>query len=247
MWQVPQSAEGACGWLGSKADPGRTMMLRPLYRAEVSLFTVLLPGLSASWQVAHCAVATPVWTTPQFTPSVLLGVGLPLFIVTMASQNVPGVAVMHTAGYRAPISSLMTGTGVINLLLAPFGCFALNLAAITAALCMSKEAHEDPSRRYLASVAAGSFYLVLGVFGAAVGALFAAFPKELVLAIAGLALFGTIAGGLTTAMREEKEREPALITFLITASGISLFGVGSAFWGLIGGAIALMAFAWRKA
>lgn len=186
------------------------------------------------------ALATPVWTTPQFNPGVLLGVGLPLFMVTMASQNIPGVATLHANGYRPPISALMTGTGVVNLLLAPFGCFAVNLAAITAALCMGRDAHEDPARRYLASVAAGAFYLLLGIFGATVGALFAAFPKALVLAIAGLALFGTIAGGLATAMKDDAMREPALITFLITASGVSLAGIGSAFWGLLGGVLALL-------
>jgi benzoate membrane transport protein len=185
-------------------------------------------------------LATPLWTTPQFNPGVLLGVGLPLFMVTMASQNIPGVATLHANGYRPPISALMTGTGVVNLLLAPFGCFAVNLAAITAALCMGRDAHEDPARRYLASVAAGVFYLLLGIFGATVGALFAAFPKALVLAIAGLALFGTIAGGLATAMKDDAMREPALITFLITASGVSLAGIGSAFWGLAGGVLALL-------
>lgn len=185
-------------------------------------------------------LATPLWTTPQFNPGVLLGVGLPLFMVTMASQNIPGVATLHANGYRPPISALMTGTGVVNLLLAPFGCFAVNLAAITAALCMGRDAHEDPARRYLASVAAGAFYLLLGIFGATVGALFAAFPKALVLAIAGLALFGTIAGGLATAMKDDAMREPALITFLITASGVSLAGIGSAFWGLLGGVLALL-------
>lgn len=230
---------------------GYLLFKRQLPRYAVVL--VLLGGIAiaASQGALHLnqlalRVAPPLWTTPEFSPSVLLGVGLPLFIVTMASQNVPGVAVLHSAGYRPPISALIASTGVVNLLLAPFGCFAVNLAAITAALCMSKEAHEDPARRYLASVAAGLLYLLLGVFGATVGALFAAFPKELVLAIAGLALFGTIAGGLTTAMRDDKEREPALITFLITASGVTLFGVGSAFWGLIGGVLALLAFNWGK-
>lgn len=192
-------------------------------------------------------LATPLWTTPQFNPGVLLGVGLPLFMVTMASQNIPGVATLHANGYRPPISALMTGTGMVNLLLAPFGCFAVNLAAITAALCMGKDAHEDPARRYLASVAAGVFYLLLGIFGATVGALFAAFPKALVLAIAGLALFGTIAGGLATAMKDDAMREPALITFLITASGVSLAGIGSAFWGLAGGVLALLILNARRA
>lgn len=222
------------------------LVLKRLLPRYAVVLVLLLGGLIAAGQGGlhlggvALALATPLWTTPVFSPGVLLGVGLPLFVVTMASQNVPGVAVLHSAGYRPPISVLMTGTGLVNLVLAPFGCFAVNLAAITAALCMSREAHEDPARRYLASVAAGAIYLLLGVFGATVGALFAAFPKELVLAIAGLALFGTIAGGLTTAMRDDAEREPALITFLITASGVTLFGVGSAFWGLVGGTLALL-------
>lgn len=206
----------------------------------------------AAWQgqlhldTLQLKMASLIWTTPVFNPGVLLGVGLPLFVVTMASQNIPGVATLHANGYRPPISPLMTGTGLINLLLAPFGCFAVNLAAITAALCMGKDAHEDPARRYLASVAAGVFYLLLGVFGATVGALFAAFPKALVLAIAGMALFGTIAGGLATAMKDEHLREPALITFLITASGVSLAGIGSAFWGLSGGVLALLVLNLRR-
>jgi benzoate membrane transport protein len=230
---------------------GYLLFKRLLPRYAVVL--VLLGGIAIAAAQGHLhlaqlalRIAPPVWTTPEFSPSVLLGVGLPLFIVTMASQNVPGVAVLHSAGYRPPISPLIASTGVINLLLAPFGCFAVNLAAITAALCMSREAHEEPARLYLASVAAGFLYLLLGLFGATVGALFAAFPKELVLAIAGLALFGTIAGGLSTAMRDDKEREPALITFLITASGVTLFGVGSAFWGLVGGVLALLAFNWGR-
>jgi benzoate membrane transport protein len=126
------------------------------------------------------------------------------------------------------------------VLLAPFGGFAFNLAAITAAICMGREAHEDPQRRYVAAIAAGFFYLIVGVFGATVAAVFGAFPKELVLAIAGLALFGTIGNGLAIALSLEKDREPALITFLVTASGVTLFGIGSAFWGLIVGLLSLV-------
>jgi benzoate membrane transport protein len=126
------------------------------------------------------------------------------------------------------------------LVLAAFGAFAVNLAAITAAICMGREAHEDPERRYTAAVAAGAFYLLIGVFGATVGAVFAAFPRELVMAIAGLALLGTIGNGLASALRDEAGREPALITFLVTASGLTLFGIGSAFWGLIAGTAALL-------
>ncbi|NDV11605.1 benzoate/H(+) symporter BenE family transporter [Crenobacter caeni] len=192
-------------------------------------------------------LAAPLWTAPSFDPAVLLGVGVPLFVVTMASQNVPGVATLHAHGYRPPISPIIGFTGLVNLVLAPLGCFALNLAAITAALCMSPDAHPDPSRRYLASVAAGGFYLLLGVFGATVGSLFSALPPALVLAIAGIALFSTLAGALATAMRDEAMRESALITFLVTASGFTLWGVGSAFWGLIAGALAWLALKPRAA
>jgi benzoate membrane transport protein len=193
----------------------------------------------------HLALATPEFVMPEFTLTSLLGVGIPLFVVTMASQNAPGVAIMRASGYHTPVSPLMTWTGLTTLVLAPFGCFSICLAAITAAICMGKEAHEDPSRRYMASVAAGVFYLIAGVSGATVVALFAAFPKALIMAIAGLALFGTIANGLTVAMANEKQREAALITFLVTASGVSLFGIGTAFWGLVAGGLALLVFNWR--
>ncbi len=185
-------------------------------------------------------LAQPKWIAPGFSLSAMVGVALPLFVVTMASQNVPGVAVLRAFGYSVPISPVIGWTGIANLLLAPFGGYALNLAAITAAICMGREAHEDPKRRYVAAVAAGFFYLLIGLFGATVGAVFAAFPKELVLVIAGLALFGTIGNGLAAALASEREREPALVTFLVTASGVTLFGVGSAFWGLVAGVIALV-------
>ena len=186
------------------------------------------------------ALATPVFVWPTFSVTTLIGVGIPLFVVTMASQNVPGVAMMRACGYSTPVSPLITWTGVATLLLAPFGGFALNLAAITAAICMGREAHEDPARRWLAAVAAGVFYLIVGLLGATVGALFAAFPKELVLAVAGLALLATIGNGLAVAMKDERQREPALVTFLVTASGLSLIGIGPAFWGLIAGALSLL-------
>jgi benzoate membrane transport protein len=188
----------------------------------------------------HFAIAQPKWITPTLSFSAIVGVALPLFVVTMASQNVPGVAVIRASGFSAPISPVIGWIGVANFLLAPFGGFALNLAAITAAICMGREAHEDPARRYVAAVAAGAFYLLIGLFGATVGAVFAAFPKELVLVIAGLALFGTIGNGLASALAHEREREPALVTFLVTASGVTLFGIGSAFWGLVAGVIALV-------
>jgi benzoate membrane transport protein len=184
--------------------------------------------------------AQPVFTTPRFSLAAMIGVALPLFVVTMASQNAPGVAAVRASGFAMPLSPVIGWTGVTNLVLAPFGAFALNLAAITAAICLGREAHEDPARRYVAAVAAGVFYLLIGLFGATVGAVFAAFPKELVLVIAGLALFGTIGNGLAAALGNEREREPALVTFLVTASGVTLFSIGSAFWGLVGGVVTML-------
>lgn len=178
-------------------------------------------------------LARPVFTAPTFSLSTIIGVGIPLFIVTMASQNVPGMAVLRANGYQTPVSPLIGWTGLTGLLLAPFGGYQFNLAAITAAICMSPEADRNPHRRYLAAVWAGIFYLVTGLLGATVASLFSALPKELVAAIAGIALFGTIGNSLTGALSDEQERDAALITFLVTASGLTLSGIGSAFWGLL--------------
>jgi benzoate membrane transport protein len=185
-------------------------------------------------------LALPVFTVPTLSWTAVFGIALPLFIVTMASQNVPGVAVLKASGYDAPVSPVVGWIGVTNTLLAPFGGYALNLAAITAAICMGRDVHEDPARRYTAAVSAGVFYLVIGLFGATVAAVFAAFPKELVATLAGIALLGTIGNSLAVALKEETEREPALVTFLVTASGMTLLGVGSAFWGLVAGVLTLL-------
>lgn len=184
------------------------------------------------------AWARPVFVAPTLSLAAVLGVALPLVVVTMASQNVPGVAVIQASGYRLPISPIIGWIGLVNLVLAPFGAFALNLAAISAAISMGREAHEDPDRRYIAALAAGAAYLCIGLFGAGVAALFAAFPRPLVLALAGLALLGTLGSSLTTAMKDEQDREAALITFLVTASGLTLGGIGAAFWGLFAGLLA---------
>lgn len=193
-----------------------------------------------AWSTVHFTLAMPVFTMPQFTWQAAVSLALPLFVVTMASQNLPGVAAIRAAGYDMPISKLITLTGVATLLLAPFGGYALNLSAITAAICMGREAHEDPPKRYTAAVCCGLIYVLIGCFGAAVAGLLTAFPKELVAAIAGLALLSTIGGGLATALRDEAHREAALITFLVTLSGVTLFGIGSAFWGVVAGAAALL-------
>ncbi len=218
--------------------------LFPRYAVIATLFTGI--AIAAGQGLLHMEgvrleFARPEFVMPQFSLPSLIGVALPLFVVTMASQNVPGVAVIRASGYSVPISPVIGWTGIANFVLAPFGAYALNLAAITAAICMGREAHSDPARRYVAAVAAGIFYLMIGLFGATVGAVFAAFPKELVLVIAGLALFGTIGNGLAAALVNEREREPALVTFLVTASGVTLFGIGAAFWGLVAGVIAMLA------
>ena len=190
------------------------------------------------------ALAMPVLTAPQFSYGAIVSLAIPLFVVTMASQNMPGVAAIQAAGYGGkqgiPVSRILTLTGVATLVLAPFGAFALNLSAITAAICMGREAHADPDRRYTAAVSCGVIYVLLGVFGGTVAGLLTAFPKELIAAIAGLALLGTIGGGLAVAVRDERHREAALITFLVTLSGVVVAGIGSAFWGVVAGALALL-------
>ncbi|MCX4549944.1 MULTISPECIES: benzoate/H(+) symporter BenE family transporter [unclassified Streptomyces] len=195
-----------------------------------------------SWKLDHfqLALAHPEFVRPEFSWQVLVGVGLPLFVVTMASQNLPGVAVLRNAGYATPISPLLTWTGCVNAVLAPFGCFGLNLAAITAAICTGEEAHPDRTKRYLASVWAGVFYLGVGVFGGTVGWLLTAMPGALVMGIAGVGLLGTIGGALGSALSDADLREPAVVTLLATASGITLFGIGSTFWGLLAGVLTLL-------
>ncbi|TDM07955.1 MAG: hypothetical protein C4K60_00005, partial [Ideonella sp. MAG2] len=184
------------------------------------------------------AWATPVWVSPAWSLQAMVSVALPLLVVTMASQNLPGVAAQRASGYTTPVSPVVGTTGLASLLLAPFGGYALNLAAITAAICMGREAHPDPARRYTASAAAGVLYIVLGLAGATIVSLLAAFPKALVLAVAGLALLGTIASGLASAMKDDSHRDAALLAFLVTLSGIAVAGVGSAFWGVVAGALA---------
>lgn len=195
-------------------------------------------------------LTAPVWVTPAFSVSAFVSLALPLFIVTMASQNLPGVAAIAASGFgdeRArggdagiPISKVITLSGLTTLLLAPFGAFSLNLSAITAAICMGPEAHIDRLRRYTAAVSCGALYVLIGLFGATIIGVLTAFPKELVAAIAGLALLGTIGGALAAALKDEPNREAATITFLVTLSGVVLAGVGSAFWGVVAGALALL-------
>lgn len=216
--------------------------LRPRYAVPAALVVGLAVagarGLLHLGEVS-LALATPVFVSPTLSWPTVVSVALPLFVVTMASQNAPGVAVIRASGFHVPVSPIVGGMGLVTLVLAPFGGFAICLAAITAAICLGPEAHEVPERRYVAAVTAGVLYLVIGVFGATVASTFAALPRELVMTIAGLALFGTIGSGLVSALSREQDREAALVTFLVTASGVTLAGVGAAFWGLLAGVAVL--------
>ena len=242
--------------LSARTAPGLVVVMAAAFLAgrrwwpRFAVPGVLLAGVAvAAWQgrldlgpllgLGAAAWATPVFVMPQFSLGSVVGVALPLFIVTMASQNLPGVAAQRAAGYDIPVSPVTTTTGLVTLVLAPFGAFAINLAAITAAICMSPEAHADPAKRYTAPVVAGIFYTLLGLAGGAVVALLAAFPKELVATVAGLALLGSIAGGLAQALAEPRHRDAAAMTFLVTLSGISVAGIGAAFWGVVAGSVTL--------
>ncbi len=219
---------------------GKRLLPRYAVLAALIVGTVLAAVFGLlNFQQFELQLATPEWTTPSFSLAAVISIGIPLFIVAMASQNLPGMAVLRANGYDVPASPLLTTTGLTSILMAPFGSHGIHMAAISAAICAGPEAHEDPKKRYTAAIWCGVFYGIAGIFGATLAALFAALPKALILSIAALALFASIIGGLTQAMSEPDEREAALITFLVTASGMTLFSVGSAFWGIVAGLLTL--------
>ncbi|MDP3704389.1 MAG: benzoate/H(+) symporter BenE family transporter [Legionellaceae bacterium] len=214
----------------------------------VLMVGLLIAGTQGLFHIENChfALSSPIFIVPKFSWPALISVGIPLFIVTMTSQNIPGIAVLNASGYQPPLSPLIGWTGFATLIFAPFGCYSISLAAITAAICTGKEADNNPQQRYKATIFAGLCWLGIGAFGATVVAVFFAFPSELILAIAGLALFSTIGSSLKVALDAESQREPAVITILVSASGLSLFGIGAAFWGLIAGVLSSMLLNWHK-
>ena len=183
-------------------------------------------------------LAAPVFTMPAFSLNATLSVALPLFLITLTGQYMPGMLVLRNNGFKTSANPIVTVTGLGSLLMAPFGSHAFNIAAITAAICTGREAHEDPSRRWIAGIAAGVFYILVGVFGVTLAALFMAFPATFITTLAGLALLGAIGGSLAGAMADAQAREASLITFLAAAANISLVGIGGAFWGLVIGLLA---------
>lgn len=218
------------------------------------LFLVLLAGVGLSLLLERPSLAglslaptLPELTAPAWSWAATLSLALPLVLVSLTGQFLPGMAILHGAGYRVPARPIMTVTGLASLCVAPVGGISIVIAAITAALCTGKEAHDDPARRYIAGLANGGFYLLGGCFGGAIIGLFAALPGAFVAVLAGLALLGAIGSNLAGAMAETEDREAAVLTFVATASGMTLFGLGSAFWGvLIGGAAHLVFGAGRK-
>ncbi len=219
-----------------------------LYAVPVAVL-VTVGLIVATTQVSPAALGSlwpdPVLVTPVFSAAGIIGIALPLFIVTMASQNIPGIAVLNVNGYRPAPGKLFTTTGIFSLASAPFGGHAVNLAAITAALCAGADAHPDPQRRYVAAAVSGAVYILFGLLAGAATAFIGASPPILIEAVAGLALLGAFGSALMGAAAEPKDREAAIITFLVTASGMTFFGISGAFWGLVAGGAMLALTRWR--
>ncbi|MCS5449682.1 benzoate/H(+) symporter BenE family transporter [Enterobacter huaxiensis] len=214
------------------------------FAPRYAIVATLLAGGMVAWAGGDIvtnrivfSVVLPEFIAPTFTFTTLVSVGLPFFLVTMASQNAPGFATMKASGYPLAVSPLIIFTGGLALLLSPFGVYSICIAAITAAICQSPDAHPDASKRWLAAAAAGAFYLLAGVFGGSISGLMAALPLSWIQTLAGLALLGTISGSLYQALHSETERDAAIVTFLMTASGVTIGGIGSAFWGLVLGGV----------
>lgn len=243
-----QSSLWLCGsmllaWTIVKACAPRYAVVAALAAGIVAAWL----GQAVAWQSLQLAFVAPSFIAPVFTPALLLSVGVPFFLVTMASQNAPGVATMQASGYALPVSPLMVVTGGLALLLSPFGVFSICIAAITAAICQSPDAHPDPQQRWKAAAAAGLFYLLAGLCGGSISALMAALPLAWIQMLAGLALLGTLSGSLVQAMTHAAERDAAMVTFLVTASGLTLWGIGSAFWGLVIGGVCFALLSPRRA
>lgn len=200
----------------------------------IGLAMLILQG-RIDFSAVHLSLATPVFEMPRFSLNALLGVALPLFIITLTGQYMPGMLVLRNDGFKTSANPILVTTGLGSLLMAPFGAHAFNVAAITAAICTGRDAHEDPRKRYIAGLACGVFYILVGTFGVTLATLFMVLPKAFITTLAGLALLGAIGGSLANAMADARTRETALITFLATAANVTMLGVGGAFWGLVAG------------
>lgn len=216
-----------------------------VFSPSLSVLAVLIGGGLMAWLTGRVGplpapeLSTWTWIWPQFTPSAVIGLALPLYLVTMASQNLSGLAVLKAAGYDAPPGPLIGFTGFISLITAPFGASTSNLAAISAAICTGPDVHPDPAERWKTGPFYALAYLIFALFGASLVAIFAVLPPTLIALVAGLALLGSLANALAISLKDEAGRMPATVAFVVTASGLTLFGIGAAFWGLLGGLIVL--------
>jgi len=224
-------------------------LLAKRFIPQWTLLIVIVVSVILAWQLQLIESKVIEWQwskwqliQPTFSWSVIVGVSLPLFIVTTAAQNLPGIAMLQSLGYPAPIKRILSLTGLVNIIAAPFGGYALNLAAISASICLTEDVHKDANKRYWASIWAGIFYIILGLLAAYIIAWFALLPESLILALAGIALFGTITHSLQQSINSESKptNEAAVITLLITASPIALWGLSSVVWGVIGGLLVLL-------
>ena len=215
------------------------------------VFTVILGAaicplfIDFKLQAISWSLTQPIWMQPSFSWSAILGLALPLFVINMTSQNLPGIAMIKSYGYHPHVNQLVGWTGVAHTIFAPFGCFSVNLAAISAAVSLDDQVHPDPSKRYIAGISCGIFYILMGIFAATLVSLLMSFPQIFIVALAGIALFATISHNIAVAFSNVEEREAALLTFLCSASGIQFWGIGSAFWGLILGIFVLILFKFK--
>ncbi|MCX5463023.1 benzoate/H(+) symporter BenE family transporter [Alcaligenes parafaecalis] len=204
----------------------------------LSGFVMAIASGQVHMEAFKLELASPVWVSPEFNIATLLSLTLPLVLVSLTGQYLPGMAVLQLAGYPTPSRPVLAGTGLASMLVACFGGITIVLSSITAALCTGKDAHPDPDKRYVAGIANGVFYLLGGTFAGSIVYLFTALPASLIAALAGLALIGAIVANMRVMVSESGYIEPSVITFLTTASGMSLFGLGAAFWGVVFGLLA---------
>ncbi len=211
----------------------------PMYTVPVVVGLGLVLALFGGGftQDIHVGITPLTFDLPQWNWPAMVSLGIPLYLVTMASQNLPGFAVLKANGYAPPVSASLLVTGLGSIVAAPFGSHAINMAAITASLVAGPDAHPDPQQRWKMIYPYAALYVVFALAAGTFVSLLGALPKDIITAVAGLALFGPLMGGMTAMMKEAENIEAALVTFLVTASGISLFGVGAAFWGLLAGLV----------
>ena len=212
--------------------------LSPRYAvAAVMVVGIIISALMGLTHVdaLRLSWAKPVFTAPAWSSSTILGIGIPLALVTLTGQYISGMAVLHASGYQVRSDGIMTVTGICSLLFAPFGSHAINLSSLTAAICTGREAHEDPARRYVAGIVCGGLYIIVGMFGTTLMSLFAALPAVFIAALAGLALLGAFTAGISGVFNDNANMEAGIIAFLATASGMEFLGLGAPFWGLVFG------------